>query len=238
MKLTGITLVKDGNLLGYPWKECIRSLSHICDDVFVNVGDSTDNTLDDMLSLEVPNLFVKQFTWDMSPTGDGRELAVQANNLLSYVDADWILYMQADEMLLESDKEELIRLLESLPDSTSQVELYRTYFWGDIRTRAPEYEIYLGRIFRPGTHKVGGDGMFLVRESGEVYRSDKLIYHYSRMGSEEDITQRVRRLDGLFHSPEVIEKFSDFSYNQLATEALISYVGKHPRGIEDFYGRR
>ena len=233
--LTGITLIKDGNRLKYPWKQCIKSLCSYCDDVLLNIGQSTDDTELDSATLaqEHSNLNLHSYYWSMGNSGDGRELAHQANNLLKYIRTEWVIYLQSDELLLQQDGLYLKRLVEELPSDITQIELYRTYFWGSLDKRAPEHEIFLGRMFKKGTHLVGGDGMYLIRNQGEVYRTTIPIYHYSRIGEEKDVTNRIRNLDLLFHPSEEVATYKDFNYNEC--KSLIPYIGKHPEGIEEFY---
>jgi glycosyltransferase involved in cell wall biosynthesis len=228
MSLTGITLIKNGTTLQYPYRECIKSLATYCDKAIVNVGISTDDTKEEVAKLEkeLPNLKSYSFEWSEENTGDGRELAIQANNLLKYIDTEWVLYLQADEFLLESDGFKIKEMLKTVPREVSQIELFRTYFYGDIHHRLPRDELFLGRIFRKNTHTIGGDGMYLIRKSGEVMRTNCLIYHYSRIGTPEEITKRVRTLDRLFHPEEIVVNFDDFYYNETS---LITYIGPHPK---------
>jgi hypothetical protein len=231
--LTGVTLVKDGNTLGYPFVQNLRSLAELCDEVLVNVGYGSDDTIASVFQLQryYPSIRVFQNGWDMKNTGDGSELAKQANIVLNFAQSDWVIYLQADELIHEDDMHSLRIYLDSVPSSVTQIELLRTYFWGDLQHRAPKYEIYLGRIFRTGTHTVGGDGMYLVRNKGEIQRSPYFIYHYSRIGPEDKVAARVKNLDRLFHDD--VSTTPTFTYN---TEVnLVHYVGTHPHGIEEFY---
>jgi len=237
MSLSGITLIKNGEKLLYPYKECIRHLSILCDEVIVNVGIGIDSTHEEVQALaeELGNVRLYTHNWNEFNRHGGSELAIQANNLLPYVYTDWICYLQADELIGEWEKDYIRRELQNMPKEISQVELLRTYFYGDLQTRLVKDEIFLGRIFRTGTHIIGGDGMFLIRNSGECIRwSDKLIYHYSRMGTSQDITKRLRTLDHMFHPEEEVNTYPPFDYN-LDSQELIQYNGPHPSGISDFY---
>lgn len=226
--LTGITLIRNGNKFNYPYKECIKQLSTICSEVIVNVGDSDDDTS----VIEVPGrVRIFNSKWDMSNTGDGRELARQANLLLPLVTTEWILYLQADEFVID----QLSDYLNTLPINITQVELFRTYFYRDLNTRLASEELFLGRVFRRSTHLIGGDGMHLDRLSGDVIRTNINIYHYSRIGTEEQIDKRIKNLDRLFHEPEQVQNFSTFKYQ---TTGLISYEGIHPVGIKEFYDNK
>lgn len=235
--ITGVTLIKNGNMLGYPWKHCISSMLSACEQVIVNCDPGEDNTLEELsVMAKLWPIQVVVSRWDMKNTGDGRELARQINNILPLVQTDWTLYLQADELIHERDASYLNELTDNISSNISQIELWRTYFWESLQRRHRQHEISLGRLFRTGTHTVGGDGMFLIRNSGEVFRSGVDIYHYSRMGNEEDVTKRIRTLDLLFHDEKKVETFPAFTYNGVDPADLITYYGPHPRGIKEFYG--
>jgi glycosyltransferase involved in cell wall biosynthesis len=236
MKLSAITLISSGEKLKYPYKECIANLCEQVDEVILNVDlNSDDETIEEVEKLyhQYNNLFLIFTTWNFKNTGNGSELAKQANICLEQVTGDWIIYLQADEFLHEKDIEPIRDLLSGLERAYSQIELWRTYFWKDLQTRDFSKELYLGRIFKKGTHQVGGDGMFLIRKEGEVWRTNYPIFHYSRMGTEEEITQRVRQLDKMFHEKEIVDSFKNFSYNEIVKE--IKYKGPHPKRIKEYY---
>lgn len=233
--LTGVTLIRNGNLLKYPWELCIRSMVKYCDQVLVNCDPGNDDTLSTLYQLQkyYPNTIrVFQSKWDMSNTGDGSELAKQVNLLLPKVETDWVIYLQADELIHDLDHQVIVDSIKNARSDVTQIELYRTYFYQSLTTRLSKEELFLGRVFRKGTHEIGGDGMYLVRKEGNVLRTGTNIYHYSRMGSEEDIDRRVKNLDILFHDPEKVKDFPVFKYQP---EGLSEYHGSHPEGIWEFY---
>ena len=240
MKLIGVTLIRNGNRLEYPWKLCIKRLSSVCNQVWVNCDKySTDNTWKDLVVIADKNRKVEivPSIWNMSNTGNGKELAHQINLILNQLcRCDWVLYLQADEFIHENDAEKIRTYLSQLSSDVTQVELYRTYFWKDLNHRSVEDEIWLGRIFRPNTHLVGGDGMYLVRQYGNVARLDVNIYHYSRLGDEKIVNKRIRTLDSLFHEADIIKDFEDFSYK--TDKKIVEYTGPHPQGIKEFYNKR
>lgn len=240
MKITGITLIRNGVKLGYPFELCIRQLCKLCDEVIINCGDSDDKTLETLFGLQKfysKKIRIIETKWDMSNTGDGKELATQINNVLPEASGEWIVYMQADELIHDKDVHSIKEFLHHQPINISQVELYRTYFWENLQTRLQTEEIWLGRIFRKETHEVGGDGMYLIRHSGDVIRSPYWIYHYSRIGNEDKVNTRLRNLDSLFHSEEVVKSFKPFSYKEDSKgKNIIKYAGTHPEGVSQFYG--
>lgn len=234
--ITGVTLIRNGNSLGYPWKLCIKSLLRVCDRVVVNCSPTDDNTFEELkLIARYHPIQIVESKWNMSNTGDGSMLAVEANKAITEVHSGWIMYLQADELIHEDDVEYYKTITNTAPSQISQIEMYRTYFWGSLTKRYKPHELYLGRLFKKNTNTVGGDGMHLVRFTGEVYRSNKLIYHYSRMGSPEQITNRIRTLDRLFHDETQVNQFKEFAYEDASESDIILYDGTHPEGIEKFY---
>lgn len=244
--ISGVTLIRNGNQLRYPWKLCIKQLLLICDEVIVNCdpgvvdddglcGEGTWYELQAMAAFE-PRIKILISTWDMKNTGDGSELARQANLCLDHVTQPWVLYVQADELIHQKDASGIRNMLEHMHPSISQAELYRSYFWQYLDRRLFDHEIWLGRIFRAGSHRVGGDGMYLERLWGNVVRSPYWIYHYSRMGSEAQVNSRLRTLDRLFHPSYEVDAYRPFSYaDEAKDKRIVPYLGTHPQGIPEFY---
>ena len=52
MKVSGFTFIKNGQILGYPFLQSIKSILPIVDEFIINVGDSEDETLEMIQSLD------------------------------------------------------------------------------------------------------------------------------------------------------------------------------------------
>ena len=52
MKVSGLTFIRNGINLGYPFIESIKSILPICDEFIIAVGKSEDNTLQKILALK------------------------------------------------------------------------------------------------------------------------------------------------------------------------------------------
>ena len=46
MKVSAFTFIKNGELLGYPFRESIKSVLPIVDEFVINIGRSEDNTVE------------------------------------------------------------------------------------------------------------------------------------------------------------------------------------------------
>ena len=56
MKISGFTFVRNGQSLGFPFIQSIRSILPICDEFIVNVGKSDDQTLAMIQAINDPKI--------------------------------------------------------------------------------------------------------------------------------------------------------------------------------------
>jgi len=250
--LAGITLVANGIELGYPFEVCIQNLLGCCDKVFVNTeAENRDDTLTRLLSFG-ERVVVLPTAWDWSVT-NGVDLAHRAN-MCAHEAAnsgfEHVLYVQADEVVNPAEVERLKPKLGKF-----NMELQRTYFWGDLKTVNKTWTFSIGRMGNLSEFRVLGDGMFAaftrdiptVRVPPEVCR----IYHYSRVGDTKAIARRLNTLDSLFHDGGTYIPLSDYvlgknnNFEEGAEDAELVSVGEffktsaplsvHPPGVLDFY---
>ncbi|MCX5681668.1 MAG: glycosyltransferase [Candidatus Omnitrophica bacterium] len=108
--LTGFTIVRNARKFNYPVLESIRSILPICDEFIVNVGDSEDDTLALVASLNDKKIKIIETKWDMS---QGKEvLSTQTNAALAQAKGDWAFYLQSDEVIHEQDLPRLKKCME------------------------------------------------------------------------------------------------------------------------------
>jgi len=56
MKISAFTFIKNGQILGYPFIQSIQSVLPIVDEFVINVGESEDNTLEIVKSINDPKI--------------------------------------------------------------------------------------------------------------------------------------------------------------------------------------
>src|ERR1700733_4753699 len=107
MKIVGFTIVRKAIKLDYPILESLASLLPLCDEVIVSVGKSEDDTLNLIKGIPTDKIKIVESVWDDSLRKGGVLLAIETNKALDAVpaDADWLFYLQADEVLHENDCE-------------------------------------------------------------------------------------------------------------------------------------
>ncbi|MBL7748761.1 MAG: glycosyltransferase family 2 protein, partial [Chitinophagaceae bacterium] len=154
MKISGFTFVRNAVKFDYPVVESITSILPIVDEFIVSIGNSDDTTLQLIQSINSPKIKIHHSVWDDSLKEGGRVLAVETDKALAQVspDADWVFYLQADEVVHEKDLDIIVKAAEKYLDK-KEVEgflfnyrhLYGTYdYVGDSR-RWYSHEIRLLR---------------------------------------------------------------------------------------------
>lgn len=263
MKITGILSISNGWGLEYPYPPVVLGLSTLCDNVLVGLDPSFSNDMVTVEALGLPNVEIVEAPWDRSNRNAGAEIAIQMDRLVSIACAgrsDWVVVMQADELLHEKDFPALRELMgRELTGPVNGFSLERLYFWRGLGTIRKDWNASLVRIFKPGTYSFlseGTDkaGMYsgpLV--AGEERKLSCKIYHYSRVDLDPmRISRRVRNLDSFFHAEETLipenelppydfvpreyDNFGKAGPPKEVEEELVFFSGTHPLGIKEWYG--
>lgn len=111
MKISGFTFVRNAVKYDYPVVESISSILPIVDEFIVSVGNSNDNTLQLIESIQSPKIKIVHSVWDDSLRQGGKVLAVETDKAFAKVasDADWAFYLQADEVVHEKYLDTIIK---------------------------------------------------------------------------------------------------------------------------------
>lgn len=214
MKISGITFIKNGIMVDYPFLEAIQSILPICDELVVAVGDSTDNTREAIQNLKSDKIKIIDTVWDLSKRTGGVVFAEQSNIALDGVTGDWVIHVQADEVIHENDvaklKEEILKY-----DKDPRVEgliLPYYHFWGDYNhiwtsRKVHRYEVRAFRNIKgirsyrdsQGFRKYSSLEGYHNGEVGEklkVKKSEAHIFHYKCVKPPKQMRKKME----IFHS--------------------------------------
>ena len=167
--VSGLTIIRNGVRLNYPFIEAIRSALSICDEYVVVAGDSDDETVHYLEALDDDRIRIIHTEW--SPLVKPRKylLAQQTNIGLGFCRGRWCLYLQGNEVLHEQDLPRLRELMETYADNDAVEAMLveRLTFWGDYRHYVAVYPRrfkYTPRIIRPniGTYSIRDAMSFAV----------------------------------------------------------------------------
>lgn len=104
--ISGFTIIRNGDKLGYPYLEAIRSLAPLVDEIVVAMGDNEDQTHESLLKLQKEiqcPLRIINSPWDPTNLKGGFELSKQTNIALDHCAHEICFYLQADEGLDENE---------------------------------------------------------------------------------------------------------------------------------------
>ena len=123
-KISGFTIVRNAEILDYPFRESVLSVLPICNQFVINCGDSTDNTLQICKDLqrEFPEkIMLLTSNWEMKNQSGGFQLKAQTDLAQKACRYPWCLYIQADEVMHEADFENILKAKE-IADTRPEID--------------------------------------------------------------------------------------------------------------------
>lgn len=250
--LGGITIISNGNRLGYPYLNVLSCLSDLCDEVYCGVDTlSDDGTLNSIKALKISNLNLVTFPWTGKREGEpGSSLSLYTNRVAREAKTDYLIYLQADEFTHEKDISVIHSWMDEPDSFYAGVEIPRLYFFESINTIRKDWTVPILRFVRRGSANCVGDAMYWKAKAGLAVKpapSGMFIYHYSRvreLSSPEQIAKRVHNLDQFFHDPKILRepgsydfktrKFDSYAIGQSPEEVaceLELFTGTHPKYV-------
>jgi hypothetical protein len=237
MKVSGFTIVRNGNLYAYPFREAILSILPLCDEMIVNVGKSDDDTLNTVKSIRSSKIRIFESEWDMSLKG-GKVLSAETNKALKECSGDWCFYIQGDEVLHEKYYAEVKDKMEKYQNDNDAEGLRFRYehFYGSydyVQDNYRNWYIKEVRIIKKDDNIVSwGDAMDFRHTDGSKIKSrdiDAYIYHYGWVRPPETLLKKRIDFEKLYNPDNSNrEKISSFqNYDDLGN--LKKFKGTHPQ---------
>ena len=236
MKVSGFTIVRNGELYAYPYVEAIQSILPLCDEMIINVGKSDDDTLKIIRSIDNKKIKVFESDWDMSLKG-GKVLSVETNKALEKCTGDWCFYIQGDEVLHEKyyDNVKNSMISNLVRQKIEGLRFWYKHFYGSydhVQDNYRKWYIREVRIIRKKDNIISwGDAMDFRHPDGSKLKSidiDAEIYHYGWVRPPEKLLNKRRDFEKLYNEGETAEKnISGFqNYDDLGN--LKKFEGSHP----------
>ena len=240
MKVVGFTFVRNAIKYDYPVLESLQSLLPLCDEVVVAVGRSEDDTLSLIRSLASSKIRIVETVWDDTLREGGRVLAVETDKALAAVpaDADWAIYLQADEVLHEDDYPAIRAGLERWgPDkSVEGLLLNYRHFYGSYDYLGDSFRWYRReiRIVRPGvgvrSYRDAQGFRLADNRKLRVKLLDATVHHYGWVKAPAAMQRKQETFNKLWHSDEWVTQHvvsaPEFDYSQV--DSLQRFAGTHP----------
>ena len=240
MLVSGLSVIKNGIRLGYPFLESIRSAIDICEEFVVVVDPGEDDTLEMLHELQMaePKLKIIETVWSEKVRPQQCVLAQQTNIGLHQCKGDWVLYLQANEVLHENDLPHLLKLMKEHKDN-AEVEAMlfeRLTFWADyahLLKVYPDRFKFSPRIVRPhiGTQSIRDAMSFAVFDDWSIHGrypraidTGVNIYRYGKVLSRA--AMELKQSEAVHES---IRPQKDFFYDGVPGQHVGEFVGEHPK---------
>ena len=250
MRVAGFLFIRNAIKYDYPVNEAIRSLLPVCDEVYINAGNSEDAT-DEMISdIDSPKIHIHHSVWDDSLREGGRVLAVETDKAFDLVpeNVDWCIYLQADEVLHEEDYAVLRENMEKYKDDP-QVEgflfkyrhFYGSYdYVGDSR-RWYSHEIRIIRNDKQIRSYRDAQGFRKNGRKLQVKLINAHIYHYGWVRHPSRQLQKHLEFEKLYNHDKwareaAEQQKEDFDYTGI--DSLQKFGGTHPGVMQDLIRRK
>jgi len=120
---------------------CLSSIQSIADEIVVVDGGSTDATV----------AIAKKFTSKIIRTTNPPMFHINKQKALDACTGDWILQLDADEIIPEDLKEEIMNVIKDERGKINGFNIPRkNYFWGHWMRKGGQYPDYVIRLVRRG----------------------------------------------------------------------------------------
>ncbi len=259
MKLSAFTFVRNARRFGYPMAESIASVMDIVDEYVIAVGDSSDDTLEQVRTLQatMPKIKIVETIWDTDKYPRASVYAQQTDLAKMHCTGDWLLYLQTDEVIHEKYLPEIKSACEKyVADQRVEGFIFRfEHFWGDFShvNRSHNFYPYEMRIIRnlPQIHSWRDAQSFRIFPQGDEFLPDYFVkegtrklravqldaevYHYgwarhpATMNSKNNMARRL-------YNPETgqMETAEYYDYGNMDKFPVMPFRGTHPAVMKDF----
>lgn len=239
MKVAGFTFIRNAIKFDYPIVEAVRSILPLCDYIVVAVGQSDDDTLKLVQSIDNQKIRIIETVWDDTLKQEGTVLSIETNKAFDAVgdDADWCIYIQGDECLHEKFLPTVKTAMERWQNDANTEGLLFNYkhFYGSydyLATSRTWYRHEIRIIKNDKTIRSYRDAQGF-RKNGEklkVRALDAAIYHYGWVKHPQAQQRKQFNMHRFWFSDEELrERVPDveqFDYSQI--DDLTNFDGTHP----------
>lgn len=240
--ISGFTVIRNAQLMGYPVLESIKSLLPLVDEFVIGLGQSDDSTRELIESLKSPKIKIFDSFWDTQKTKGGLVLSEKTNEALAKCSHDWCFYIQADEVVHESDLEivrSAVEKAKTIPEAQGLLFHY-IHFYGSYHTIAASRRWYRNEV-RVVKRSSGiqshndAQGFRVPTPSGlakpHVLRASARIFHYGWVKPPKMMGQKSKLLNRWWHGNKRDHEFENFEYAR--QYGLRKYLGEHPAVMKE-----
>ena len=240
MKVAGFTIIRNAIKYDYPVVEAITSILPLCDEFIVAVGNSEDETLQLIKSINSPKIKIIETVWDDALRQGGQVLAIETNKAFDAIsaDTDWCFYIQSDECVHEKHLASIKEAMQKYKDDKqvdgllfNYVHFYGTYNYVGNSRRWYRKEIRIIRNDKAIRSYKDAQGFRKTDNSKlNVKPISAEIYHYGWVKPPKAQQAKQENFHKMWHDDEWMKKniaeVEEFDYSQI--DSLEEFKGTHP----------
>ena len=242
MKVCGFTIIRNAVKYDYPVVEAITSILPVCDKFIVLVGNSDDNTLELIQSIDSEKIIIQHSIWDDSLREGGRVLAIETDKAKAFIPSDynWAFYIQSDEVIHEKYHNIILQSMEKWKNDSNvdgllfkYLHFYGSYDYVGTSRRWYRHEI---RIIKndPLIHSYrDAQGFRKQGKKLKVKPIEAYVYHYGWV--KDPLTQAKKHKDfnKLWHDDQFVAQFTEEIYNYSDIDYLEIFDNTHPNVMKN-----
>jgi hypothetical protein len=240
MTISAFTFIKNGEMLGYPFIESIKSILTIVDEFVINVGNSEDNTLELIKDIESEKIRIIESKWNDKMKDRGYVYGQQKMIAQFNCSSDWAFYLEGDEVVHEEDLDKIKQTCQKYvdDDSVEAVTFDYFHFYGNANSYldSPGWYRREARIIKNSVRTYAPDGLFwLVIDKNKIGRypnavhSGANMYHYGWVRSEEQMNLKSQKVQKYWN-----KKHKSIDYSQIDQDIIKEFKGSHPQIVKDW----
>ncbi|MFH1000869.1 MAG: glycosyltransferase family 2 protein [Bacteroidota bacterium] len=243
MKVSGFTFIRNAEKFDYPIVESIKSILPIVDEFVVLHGQSDDETLKLLQSIESDKVKIFDSVWNDSLRKGGKVLAAETDKAFQKIaeDSDWAFYLQADEVIHEKYHAVIVKAMaDNLDNDEVEGLLFRyKHFYGSYDYVGDSRRWYRNeiRIIRNNKEICSyrdAQGFRKNYKKLKVRKIDACVYHYGWVKSPELQKAKTDFFPSLYHGENTEKKksYSEESFDYSTIDSLALFSESHPKVME------
>ncbi|ATB70346.1 hypothetical protein SJPD1_2249 [Sulfurospirillum diekertiae] len=240
MKVSAFTFIKNGEILGYPFVESIKSILPIVDEFVVNVGQSEDDTLKIIQAIDSPKIRIIESHWNNNMKDRGYVYGQQKMIAQFNCTGDWAFYLEGDEVVHEEDLDKIYACMEKYKDDTDVEAIVFDYyhFYGNANSYlwSPAWYRKAPRIIKNSIRSYAPDGLFwLVLDQNKIGRYPKAVecgakmYHYGWVRSEAQMNLKSEKVQQYWNKGH-----KTINYADIDGSIIQEFKGTHPKIVQEW----
>ena len=241
MKVAGFTFIKNAIIYDYPIVEAINSILPICDEVYVALGKSDEETEALIKAINPEKIKIVKTLWDENLKQGGQVLAIETNKAFQAIPNyyDWCFYIQGDEVVHEKYLPVINQAMLHFKSNKKVDGLLFKYlhFYGSY-----DYIGNSGSWYNNEIRIIRNNKKFYSYKDAQGFRknnNEKLnvkpinayIYHYGWVKDPSAMQRKQEEFHKLWHGQDWVDKnivkVDEFDYSYI--NSLEKFTGSHPK---------